>query len=149
MAPCTLFPDRPPPPSRRRGSNSPLTETAVLPTPDLSNGMWQQTDPLVGLQEAQAPGRGLQRSSWETDPEAEPDRVKRSCAVSAAHSKDGSCYGPIPLRWCTKLDQRRRHSSLTGRSFEPTTMRSGNAFSLQRSRSPASTRSPCSLPSAQ
>ena len=35
----------------------PLAETAVLPTPDSSHGMWQQTDPLVSPLEAQAPGR--------------------------------------------------------------------------------------------
>ena len=52
---------------------------------------WQQTDSLVNPLEAQAPGRGLQRSSdrvgGETDPEAEPDRVKGSCAVSAVRLK--------------------------------------------------------------
>ena len=58
-------PTRPHPSPRRRGGNSPLPETAMLPTPDSSNGMWQQTDPLVSPPEAQAPGGGLQRSnSW-------------------------------------------------------------------------------------
>jgi hypothetical protein len=58
-------PTRPPPSPRRRGNSSPLPETAMLPTPDSTNGMWQQTDPLVSPPEAQAPGGGLQRSnSW-------------------------------------------------------------------------------------
>jgi hypothetical protein len=44
---------------------SPLPATAMLPTPDSSNGMWQQTDPLVSPPETEAPGGGLQRStSW-------------------------------------------------------------------------------------
>lgn len=58
-------PTRPPPSPRRRGNSSPLPETAMLPTPDSTNGMWQQTDPLVSPPEAEAPGGGLQRSnSW-------------------------------------------------------------------------------------
>ena len=58
-------PTRPPPSPRRRGGSSPLPATAMLPTPDSSNGMWQQTDPLVSPPEAEAPGGGLQRStSW-------------------------------------------------------------------------------------
>ena len=58
-------PTRPPPSPRRRGNSSPLPATAMLPTPDSTNGMWQQTDPLVSPPEAQDPGGGLQRSnSW-------------------------------------------------------------------------------------
>ena len=64
----TTDPTRPPPSPRRRGGNSPLPETAMLPTPESGNDMWQQTDPLVSPPESQAPGGGLQRSgsssSW-------------------------------------------------------------------------------------
>ena len=64
----TADPTRPPPSPRRRGGNSPLPETTMLPTPESTNDMWQQTDPLVSPPETQAPGGGLQRSgsssSW-------------------------------------------------------------------------------------
>jgi len=54
---------KPPPSPRRRGGSSPLPATAMLPTPDSSTGMWQQTDPLVSPPETETPGGGLQRSS--------------------------------------------------------------------------------------
>ena len=58
-------PTRPPPSPRRRGGSSPLPATAMLPTPDSGNGMWQQTDSLVSPPDAETPGGGLQRStSW-------------------------------------------------------------------------------------
>ena len=63
QAPADL--NRPPPSPRRRGGSSPLPATAMLPTPDSGNGIWQQTDPLVSPPDSETPGGGLQRStSW-------------------------------------------------------------------------------------
>ena len=65
MAQAPADPTRPPPSPRRRGGSSPLPATAMLPTPDSVDGLWQQTDPLVSPPDAEMPGEGLQRStSW-------------------------------------------------------------------------------------